>query len=91
MADQESFFTAGLSQQGMALPPVLLVFGAIHQLRIIHFKQPQLLEVGIGEPPAFAQVHHQPVLQHSPQSAAIALLDVGFDVGDGDEVFRIEP
>ena len=74
----------------MALAPVRLVFRAVHQLGVIHLQQPQLLEVRIGESPAAAQVNDQPILQHPTQGSAIALLHVGFDVGDGDEVLRLQ-
>ena len=91
MANQESFFAACLSQERVALSPVRLVFRAVHQLRVIHLQQPQLFEVGVGEAPAPPQIHDQPVLQHPTQSTAVALLHVGFDVGDRDEVFRFQP
>ncbi|MFN9941353.1 MAG: hypothetical protein ACK56I_17930, partial [bacterium] len=44
------------------------------------------LEVGVGEPPAFAQIHQQPVFQNPPQCLAALLLHVGFDALGRDEV-----
>ena len=41
----------------MALLPIGLVLGAVHQLGVVNLQQPQLLEVGVGEPPALAQIH----------------------------------
>ena len=86
MTDQETLFAAGLSKQRVALAPVRLVLRAIHQLGVIHLQQAELLEVGVGKAPATPQIHNQPILQNPSQGTAVALLNIGFDVGDGNEV-----
>ena len=84
--DQEALLTAGLGQERMALLPIGLVLGAVHQLGVVDLQQPQLLQVGVGEPPALAQIHQQPVLQNPPQCLAALLFHVGFHSLGGDEV-----
>ena len=74
----------------MTLFPVGNIFGAVDQLGVVNLQQPQLLEVGIGQSPALAQIHQQPVFQDPAQGPPVGLLHVGLDALGGNEIISFQ-
>ena len=55
----------------MTLAPIRLILGAFDQVVVVHLQQLQLFEVGVGQPPAFAEIDDEPVVEDITQRSAI--------------------